>query len=76
MNYASANLSGQNNFILFSFFPFKRYFKMVIITYDTKISIPGDAEYMTGLINVCFVFAKEIVSDNLVLLTFFAMTKG
>ena len=76
MNYASANLSGQNNFILFSFFPFKRYFKMDIITYDSKISIPGDAEYMTGLINVCFVFAKEIVSDNLVLLTFFAMTKG
>ena len=31
VNYASANLSGQNNFILFSFFPFKRYFKMVII---------------------------------------------
>ena len=31
---------------------------MDIITYDTKISIPGDAEYMTGLINVCFVFAK------------------
>ena len=49
---------------------------MDIITYDTKISIPGDAEYMTGLINVCFVFAKQIVSDNLVLLTFFAMTKG
>ena len=76
MNYASANLSGQNNFILFSIFPLKRYFKMVIITYDTKISIPGDAEYMTGLINVCFVFAKQIVSDNLVLLTFFVMTKG
>ena len=37
---------------------------MDIITYDTKISIPGDAEYMTGLINVCFVFAKQIVSDN------------
>ena len=76
MNYASANLSGQNDFILFSFFPFKRYFKMDIITYDTKISIPGDAEYTTALINVCFVFAKQIVRDNLVLLTFFAMTKG
>ena len=49
---------------------------METIKYDTKISIPGDAEYMTGLINVCFVFAKQIVSDNLVLLKFFAITKG
>ena len=49
---------------------------MVIITYDTKISIPAYAEYMTGLINVCFIYAMQIVSDNLVLLTFFAMTKG
>ena len=49
---------------------------MVIITYDTKISIPGDAEYMTGLIIVCFIYAMQIVSDNLVLLTFFVMTKG
>ena len=49
---------------------------MVVITYDTKISISADAEYMTGLINVCFIYAMQIVSDSLVLLTFFAMTKG
>ena len=46
------------------------------IKYDSKISIPGDAEYMIGLINVYFVFAEQIVSDNLVLLKFFAITKG
>ena len=35
---------------------------MVIITYDTKISIPADAEYMTGLINVCFTYAMQIAA--------------
>ena len=49
---------------------------METIKYDTKISIPGDAEYMIGLINVCFVLSEQIVSDNLVLLKFFAITKG
>ena len=49
---------------------------METIKYDKKISIPGDAKYMIGLINVCFVLAEQIVSDNLVLLKFFAITKG
>ena len=47
-----------------------------IEVFSVLIYFAADAEYMTGLINVCFIYAMQIVSDNLVLLTFFAMTKG